>query len=196
MSKNFRATCAALPTATAVAEKSDRLLTTNGRCTLSVKQNTKPTTIAQSTKPGCPAGCKKDYGRKRSAVEDHHHIGSAVAGIAVFAGIVERHAVGALQPRYAAHHLSGIGVQHFDSRSMRDVESVRFGVGGEVVQPPHRRWSSGSGHCTASAPAQRMAPAKSTRKGRVSAEDCEGSSVSWDLLSSSVSISHSYLNRS
>jgi hypothetical protein len=51
MSKNSRATCAALPTSIAVAEKSQRLLTKNGRCTPSVKQNTKPTTIAQSAKP-------------------------------------------------------------------------------------------------------------------------------------------------
>ena len=51
MSKNFRATCAALPTAIAVAEKSERLLAKNGRCAPSIKQNTKPTTIAQSAKP-------------------------------------------------------------------------------------------------------------------------------------------------
>jgi len=52
MSKNSRATCVALPTAIAVAEKSERFLTENGRCTPSVKQNTKPTTIAQTAKPG------------------------------------------------------------------------------------------------------------------------------------------------
>ena len=39
MSKNSRAMCAALPTA-------------NARCGTSVKQNTKPTTIAQAAKPG------------------------------------------------------------------------------------------------------------------------------------------------
>jgi hypothetical protein len=50
MSKNSRATCAALPTAIAVTEKS-RLLTTNGCFAPSVKQNTKPKTIAPSAKP-------------------------------------------------------------------------------------------------------------------------------------------------
>ena len=52
MRKNSRATCVALPTAIVVAQKSERLLTTNGRCTPPVKQNTKPTTIVQSAKPG------------------------------------------------------------------------------------------------------------------------------------------------
>ncbi len=51
MSKNSRATCAAVPTAVDVAEKSERLLSKNGRCTPFIKQNTKPTTIAQSAKP-------------------------------------------------------------------------------------------------------------------------------------------------
>jgi hypothetical protein len=50
MSKNSRATCVAQPTAIAVTEKS-RLLTTNGCCAPSVKQNTKPKTIAPSAKP-------------------------------------------------------------------------------------------------------------------------------------------------
>ena len=51
MSKNSRATCIALAAAVDVAEDSKRLLTKDGRCRTSVKQDTKSTTTAKSAKP-------------------------------------------------------------------------------------------------------------------------------------------------
>jgi hypothetical protein len=51
MSKNSQATCVAAPTTSDVAKDSGRLLTKAVRCRTSAKQDTKPTTIAQSAKP-------------------------------------------------------------------------------------------------------------------------------------------------
>ena len=75
----------------------------------------------------------RSHAGQRGAVKDHHHIRAPVADISKLARIVERHSMGAFQPRDAAHDFSGIAVQHFDPRAVGDIETVRLGIGSKVV---------------------------------------------------------------